>query len=433
MKKIWQKNSEMVTDAANEQFLVSKGVPDNALVPYDIVASKAHAKMLAKIGILTMSENEALQHGLDDIMKLYEKGEFEVKISDEDCHTAIENFLTETCGDAGKKIHTGRSRNDQVLVATRLYMKDALTDLNDEISALAKQFLAMATTHQNVPFPGYTHSQQAMLSSLGHYFCSFTESLINDKDFAGAVLKIIDQNPLGSAAGFGVAIPLDRNLTTQEIGFSKTQINSLYCQTSRGKFESMVMEALVQVMLTLGRFAQDMILFTTREFDYFSVDDAMTTGSSIMPQKKNMDYMEVLRGQVSVIISLQHQAQDLTKNQLSGYNKDLKFVKKVMFDAFDIVTSSVMIAGKMLSAIHPNEKIITSKISREIFAADIANDLVKNENMPFRDAYRVAMERLRSADSASSDTIDFQKNIASKISLGAPGNLGISEYERLLN
>lgn len=426
MKKIWQKKEGMVTDTFNEQYLVSKGVPDNALIPYDIAASKAHATMLESIGILTKEENTNLQEGLDEILDLYTKGEFSVTVADEDCHSAIERFLTEKCGDAGKKIHTGRSRNDQVLVATRLYMKDALLGLREGTEELAKHFLQMAKKHQNVPFPGYTHSQQAMLSSLGHYFCSFVESLIDDKDFIGSVLHGIDKNPLGSAAGFGVAIPLDRELTTRELGFSQVQMNSLYCQTSRGKFESMTLEAIVQLMLTLGRFAQDMILFTTREFGYFHVDDSMTTGSSIMPQKKNLDYMEVLRGQVSVAISLQHQIQDVTKNQLSGYNKDLKFVKKAMLDAFDIATSSVVIVGKMLDAIHPNEDVIESKISKDIFAADVANDLVKNEGMPFRDAYRVAMERLDGL------VIDYQKNIQSKVSPGAPGNLGIDRYEKIL-
>ncbi len=416
----------MITDSFNEQYLVSKGVPDNALVPYDIAASKAHAKMLNSIGILTKEENTSLQNGLDEILNLFSKGEFQITVADEDCHSAIERFLTEKCGDAGKKIHTGRSRNDQVLVATRLYMKDALAEMNEEIIKLAAHFLKMAKAHQNTPFPGYTHSQQAMLSSLGHYFCSFVESLIDDGAFVEMVSKAVDSNPLGSAAGFGVAIPLDRELTTHELGFAKVQMNSLYCQTSRGKFEGMSLEAIVQLMLTLGRFAQDMIIFTTREFGYFHVDDSMTTGSSIMPQKKNLDYMEVLRGQVSVIISLQHQIQDVTKNQLSGYNKDLKFVKSAMLDAFDIAMNSMVIAGKMLDALTPNEEVILSKISNDIFAADVANDLVKNEGMPFRDAYRVALDRLGGL------TVDYQKNIQSKVSPGAPGNLGLEAYEKQL-
>ncbi|MBL4694122.1 hypothetical protein JKY72_02030 [Candidatus Gracilibacteria bacterium] len=258
-----------------------------------------------------------------------------------------------------------------------------------------------------------------MLSSLGHYFASFTESLVDDGEMQKAALKLIDQNPLGSAAGFGVSFPLDREMTTKELGFAKVQNNSLYCQTSRGKFEAFVIESLVQTMLTLGRFAQDMIIFTTQEFDYFSVEDSMTTGSSIMPQKKNLDYMEVLRGEVSRVISFHSLVCDLTKNQISGYNKDLKFVKQPVMDSFDSVMGSLTVVKKMLAAIEPKVEVIESKISKGMFAADIANDLVKNEGMPFRDAYKVAMERLEDAE------IDFAENIASKVSPGAPGNLGL--------
>ena len=424
MKKIWDKKSSTKVDPFNEAYLISRGVPDNELIPYDVKASKAHANMLASIGVLTGEENEALQNGLDKIKLLHQKGEFKVTPQDEDCHTAIEKFLTDECGLAGKKIHTGRSRNDQVLVATRLLMKEKLEKTEDLTSELAKKFLESAKKHEKVPFPGYSHSQQAMLSSLGHYFASFTESLLDDHQIQKMAEKIIDQNPLGSAAGFGVAFPLDREMTTKELGFDRVQQNSLYCQTSRGKFESLVLEALAQTMLTLGRFAQDMIIFTTQEFGYFDVDESMTTGSSIMPQKKNLDYMEVLRGQVSLVISAQLQVKDLTKNQLSGYNKDLKFVKNAVLESFEITEQSLVIVGKMLSAIKPKEEVIKAKLSQGIFAADIANELVKEKGLPFRDAYKQAMEKLEA------QTPDLQKNIASKISLGAPGNLGLENLDQ---
>jgi argininosuccinate lyase len=321
MSKIWDKKSGATSDAFNDSFLISKGTPDNLLIPYDIEASKAHASMLAKIDVLTAEENEQLQQALNNLLERYDSGDFQLTPSDEDCHSAIERSLIETCGEAGKKIHTGRSRNDQVLVATRLLMQDKLSQTHEATLSLAQDFLNMARTHERVPFPGYTHTQQAMLSSLGHYFASFVESLLDDAMTQSLAHSVIDQNPLGSAAGFGVSFPLDRAMTTKTLGFERVQQNSLYCQTSRGKFESLILESLVQVMLTLGRFAQDMILFTTQEFNYFDVDESMTTGSSIMPQKKNLDYMEVLRGQVSLVISFQHQVQDLTKNHLSGYNK----------------------------------------------------------------------------------------------------------------
>lgn len=427
MTKIWHKKGSAQSDEFNERFLISKGTPDNTLIPYDIRASKAHATMLAKIDVLTEDENTSLQAGLDTLLQRYKSGEFTLSAEDEDCHSAIERFLIDTCGDAGKKIHTGRSRNDQVLVATRLLMKDKLAQTRDATLSLAKNFLEMAQTHEHIPFPGYTHSQQAMLSSLGHYFASFVESLLDDATIQSLAYTVIDQNPLGSAAGFGVAFPLDRKTTTEALGFDRLQQNSLYCQTSRGKFESLVLESLVQVMLTLGRFAQDMIIFTTQEFDYFDVDDSMTTGSSIMPQKKNLDYMEVLRGQVSLVISFQHQVQDLTKNQLSGYNKDLKFVKKAVLEAFDSVSDSLEIARRMLSATTPKPDSILAKISPGIFAADVANELVKTKNIPFRDAYKEAIEQLPDVSG-----IDLLANLNSKVSLGAPGNLGLEEYRKRL-
>ena len=420
MKKIWQKNKDLKVDKANETYLVSKGIPDNELVPYDVKASKAHANMLMKIGVLNDKENVELQEGLDKVLELWGKGEFKVEVADEDCHTAIEKFLTENYGEVGKKIHTGRSRNDQVVTASRLYMREKLDGVAGGVVDLAKQFLDMAKKYQNVPFPGYTHQQQAMLSSLGHYFMSFSESLIDDEKILKAVSELINQNPLGSAAGFGVSLPLDREMTAKEMGFSKVQVNSLYCQTSRGKFESFLMEGVMQVMMTLGRFAQDMIIFTMQEFDYFSVDESMTTGSSIMPQKKNLDYMEVLRGQQSMMMGMHTQVQSLVAGKMSGYNKDLKFVKKIMMDAFEIAEQSIVVVGKMLSAIVPNEEIIKSKISKGIFAADIANDMVVNDGIAFRDAYKKAMEKLENTE------IDFGENIKSKKSLGSPGNLGMN-------
>lgn len=412
-----------MADSEIEGYLISDGVPDNMLIPYDVIASKAHASMLMSIGILTEEECASLLEGLEEIVDLYERGEFVVGDGDEDCHTAIERFLTEKYGDAGKKIHTGRSRNDQVLAASRLMMKGQVTRLMEASKELAKDFLTVAKKYQNVPFPGYSHSQQAMLSSLGHYFSSFCESLLDDRSMQGMAMELIDQNPLGSAAGFGVAFPLDREATTKAMGFSRVQQNSLYCQTSRGKFESFVLESLVQTMLTLGRFAQDMIIYTTQEFDYFSVDEAMTTGSSIMPQKKNLDYMEVLRGYVSVVISYQHQVQDLAKNQLSGYNKDLKFVKIPIIKSFEIVMDSLKVVSKMLKGITPNEEVIEAKLSKGIFAADVANKLVKEKGLAFRDAYVVVMEEIGKMD------FDFEENLRSKLSLGAPGNLNLEKYE----
>ncbi|MDP3965322.1 MAG: argininosuccinate lyase [bacterium] len=419
MTKLWNKREQKINPAVEKYTAGTDSVFDLELLPFDIQASKAHAKGLEKIGILTGAEAKAILGGLDALLKDFQAGKVSITPADEDCHTVIENYLTAKVGEAGKKLHTGRSRNDQVLVATRLYMKHHLAKLGAASLGLADVFLKMAEKYEKVPMPGYSHTQQAMLSSLGHYFSAFAESLLDDADFIALTAKHLDKSPLGSAAGFGVSIPLDREFTAKELGFSGVQVNSLYCQNSRGKFESAYMEALTQVMLTLGKFANDMLLFTSQEFDFFAVDGSLTTGSSIMPQKHNLDVMEILRGNVSVVIANQLMVKDIAKNLISGYNRDGQLMKKPLFESTKIVADSLEVVGLLLSGLTPKEQSIKAKITSGIFTADIANKLVTEKGVPFRDAYKQAAELV-------SDTpVDLAKNIASKVSLGAPGNLGL--------
>lgn len=387
---------------------------DATLLPYDVTASKAHAQMLGKIGILTSEEVDSLCTELDKIAA----NPPAITVEDEDCHTVIENTLVAALGDTGKKIHTGRSRNDQVLVAMRLYMKDHLEQIMETVEGLAQQFASLAQTHKDLPMPGYTHTQQAMLSSVGHWFQSFSEALTDDLAFLKSVHAHIDKNPLGSAAGFGVSIPLDRAATTEKLGFAGTQMNSLYCQSSRGKFESVFMEGLNQVMMTLSKFATDLILFTTQEFNFFSLADEIVTGSSIMPQKRNLDVMEIMRGQSSVLLGHKVAIQELNKGLISGYHRDLQLLKKPLMESVDIVQDSLAVMPVVLEGISPNSDVIQEKITKEIAMADIANQMVKEEGIPFRDAYQKAAEKL--ADYQP----DWQANLKSKISPGAPGNLG---------
>lgn len=421
MSKIWEKQSEITLHPAIEKY--TTGTTDHLfdihIFPYDIIASKAQANMLNKINILTDEENNDLQKNLDILMNLYKKNEIEITIEDEDCHTVIENFLIEKCGDAGKKIHTGRSRNDQVLVATRLYAKNKISKVIEKIHQLEKKFLTQSKKYELLPLPGYTHAQQAMLSSGGHYFAAQAESLQNDREFLEKISHQIDQNPLGSAAGYGVSIPLDREMTTREMGFAKVQINSLWCQISRGKFESIMLEGLAQTMMTLGSYAQDMILFTSQEVAFFEADDSIVTGSSIMPQKRNLDGLEILRGNVSSVIAKQLEIKEIIKNSISGYNREKQLIKKPLIESFEIVLDSLEVAEIYLENLIPNQPEIEKKITKEMFLADIANDMVKEENIPFREAYKMAYEWL------DDYKVDFERNIKSKISLGAPGNLGV--------
>ena len=424
MKKLWDKSGTK-TDPAVEKYTAGTDfVFDMQLMPFDIEASSVHAKGLEKIGILTAGELKEILSALKALGEAVHAGKIAMTPEDEDCHTVIENYLVEKLGNTAKKIHTGRSRNDQVLVAVRLYLISNLKTLRKECIKLASAFLGLAEKYKDVPMPGYSHTQQAMLSSLGHYFSSFTESLLDDADYLALTLQHIDKSPLGSAAGFGVSIPLNREFTAKELGFAGNQINSLYCQNSRGKFESAYMESLAQIMLTLGKFASDMVLFTSQEFDFFAVDDALVTGSSIMPHKRNLDVMEIVRGNVSVVVANQLMVKDISKNLISGYHRDGQLMKKPLFESTKIVADSIEVVALLLKGLTPKPESMSAKINAGIFAADVANDLVMKKGVPFRDAYKQAMDLL------GTQKPDFKKNIASKVSLGAPGNLGLEQLRK---
>ena len=423
MTKLWNKTGTKTHPVIEKYTAGSDYVFDKELLPFDITASKAHAKGLQKVGIITAKELKVLLGAFDALSKEAEKGNIPIAPENEDCHTVVENYLVKKLGSAGKKIHTGRSRNDQVLVALRLYMKSHLLILQKECGELATVSLQFAEKYKQVPMPGYSHTQQAMLSSVGHYFSAYAESLLDDADFLGSILKRIDTNPLGSAAGFGTALPVDREYTTKELGFASVQQNTLYCQNSRGKFESLFLEGLAQMMMTLGKCANDLILFTSQEFGFFSVDPSLTTGSSIMPQKQNLDAMELLRGNVSVVISNQLMIKDISKNLLSGYNRDLQLIKKPLMESVAIAHDSLEVVGIFLEGIIPNAENIKAKITQDIFAADIANQLVE-KGIPFRDAYTQALDILEG------QTVDIEKNLASKKTLGAPGNLQLGALKK---
>lgn len=426
MAKLWQKSKTKLHPLVEAYTVGDDYILDAVLMPYDIQATKAHLKGLQKLGILKAGEVNKLSARLNRLEKDFKAGKVKIKVQDEDCHTVIENYLVKKYKKLGKKVHTGRSRNDQVLVAIRLYMKDQLKTLELEVKKLAKNFLQFAEKNTTVPLPGYSHTQQAMLSSVAHWAASFTESLIDDTSFLKKAHEQIDKNPLGSAAGFGVNMLLPREKTSKILKFKNTQINSLYCQGSRGKFESIYLEALSQIMLTLGRFASDLILFTSQEFNFFKVKDSLVTGSSIMPQKRNLDAMEILRGKVNIIFSNHQLIQNLTKGLISGYHRDLQLLKKPLFESTDIVLQSLKITSLHIKGIKAQEKQIQTVIKKEIFMADLANDLVKTKKIPFRTAYKKAFKDIKKYE------VDFQKNLKEKISLGAAGNLDLNYYKQKL-
>ncbi len=422
MPKIWQSASTTLHPLVEKYTVGNDYILDKSLLPFDIEASKAHARALAKAKIITKDELKKLTAGLNEILKLHQEGKFEIKQSDEDCHTAIEGYLIAKYGDMGKKIHTCRSRNDQVLVATRLYTRKKLKQVSAELIKLEKVFLKFAKKYQFVPMPGYTHTRRAMPSSLGHWAAAYLEELINDHMILESAYNLNDQNPLGAGAGFGTNFNIDRNLTTRLLKFKRVQINSLYCVNSRGATESFVMAVLTQIMMTLGRLANEMIWFTTPEFDFFHLPYEFTTGSSIMPQKRNPDIFEIVRSNVNVIVGLQTQVKDICKNLISGYNRDTQLTKEPLIKALGITRRSLEVVSLVMSKIKPKIDRLHHSMSPELFAVNEANRLVM-EGMPFRDAYRQVKEHL-----SELKVPDPVKAIKGVTSLGGPGNLALDRY-----
>lgn len=427
MTKIWQKSKSKSNSVIEKYNTGDDYVMDMEIFPFDILASSAHAEMLGRIGILNNKEVTSLVNELSTILKSFNDGKIKIRVEDEDCHTVIENLLIKKLGDVGKKIHTGRSRNDQVLTAVRLYTVNRLRTIAVLNKDIIKMFVEFAENNKNTPLPGYTHTQQAMLSSFGHWSLSFAEGLINDHEILNKTIDINNQNPLGTAAGFGVSFPLDREYTKKKLNFEKNIVNSLFAQASRGKFESLTLESLSQIMLTLSRFATDMLFFTARETGFVKVSESLTTGSSIMPQKKNLDSMELLRGNASVIFSHQLTVKNIPKGVISGYNRDLQLIKKPLIESLDIVQGSLEVVREFLKGIEIDSEAVKKAIKKDIFAADVANEMVEKEGVSFRDAYVKVGQALNEVKD-----FNFEKNITSKKSLGAPGNLDLQYYKKIL-
>jgi len=423
MAKLWQTKSTKLHPLAEKYTVGNDYLLDQKILTFDLDASAAHAQALKKLGILSQDELKKLLDGLEEIRALHAKGEFRITQEDEDCHTAIENYLVKKLGHLGKKIHTCRSRNDQVLVATRLYTRKKLKQISKELIGLEKVFLTMAKKYQFVPMPGYTHTRRAMPSSIGHWAAAYLEELINNHMILETAYKLNDQNPLGAAAGYGINFDIDRRLTTKILKFKKTQINSLYCVNSRGSTESYILSVLTQIMMTIGRLANEMIWFTTPEFNFFHLPGEFTTGSSIMPQKRNPDVFEIARSNVGVIVALQTQVKDISKNLVSGYNRDTQLKKEPLIKGLGIARRSLEIMALAMSKIKPNKEVLMRSLTPELFAAFEANKLVKN-GMTFRDAYQQIKENLDKL--TVHDPVAAIKEV---VSLGGPCNLCLQYYK----
>lgn len=422
--KLWQKS--VTLDRQAEQYTAGDIALDQRLVTVDVLGSIAHARMLQKIGILTAEEFAALRAELVNILRLDAAGQFVLRVEDEDVHSRVENHLVAVLGDVGKKIHTARSRNDQIAVDMRLFAKERLLAVERSLLEAAVAFLDAARRYEWLPMPGYTHMQRAMLSSVGLWAASFVEALLDDDALIQAIYAIIDQSPLGSAASYGVPLPIDRHYTATLLGFARVHQNVLAAQHGRGKYEGMIAQALAQIMLDLSRFAQDALLFTTSEFGFFTLDERLCTGSSIMPQKRNADILELARGQASVVQALAGQIMATITGLPSGYNADVSLTKRPFMQALDTTIATLDICALAVRGLTPNEAALRAALSPEVFATDAAYDLVA-QGVPFRDAYRQVaanLDALRSVEPGPA--------LAARTHQGASGNLGLDQLgERL--
>jgi argininosuccinate lyase len=418
MAKLWEKNYSL--DALVEAFTVGDDPTlDTRLVTADCVASLAHATMLARIGVLAEADLVALKGELLAIVEMNAQGKFAIQRSDEDVHTAIENRLVQAVGDAGKRIHTGRSRNDQVLVAIRLWSRDFLLAFHGACLGLAARLLDLAHATSRVPMPGRTHTQVAMPSSVGLWAGAYAEELLDDAALCRSAFALMDCCPLGSAASYGVPLPLERELVSDLLGFARVQNNVLYANNSRGKFESIALESVEQVALTLSKIAQDLILFSLPEFGYFTLPRELCSGSSIMPQKKNPDGLELVRAKSAAISAEVIAIKGTIRALPSGYNRDFQETKGPFFRGCEQGLGCVRIMDLTIEKLIVNVDRLRAVFTPEIFATDRALELVA-DGMPFRDAYKAVGRELESME-----TRDPMQAIDKKTSTGAPGNLNL--------
>jgi argininosuccinate lyase len=434
MTKLWQKGYRLHEQV--ERFEAAQNSElDVRLIRQDVWGSLAHIAMLEKIGVLAEPEHRVLKEALCSILQMEAAQEFSITLADEDVHTRIENYLVEAAGAAGKKIHLARSRNDQVLVDLRLYGKEQLHHVAASLCDLCTALLELAGMHTDTPMPGYTHMQRAMLSSVGLWAASFAEALLDDEQLLSAAYILNDQSPLGSAAGYGVPINIDRQYCANLLGFSRVQNNVIYAQNSRGKIEAAIVQALAQVMLDLSKLAQDILLFATVEYGFFQLPQELCTGSSIMPQKRNLGVMELVRARTQTVLALQQQILGIVSGLPSGYNMDYQETKRPFMEALDIVQESLEICTLVVSSLGVNTERLNAACTFELFAADRAYEIAAAAKLPFRDAYRiVAAEVTARLDRHLPTPVESQEQLSERLAarshLGGTGNLGLTQLHR---
>lgn len=390
--KLWQKNYQV--DQEIERFTVGRDRElDLELAPYDIQGSLAHIKMLCEVGLLEKPELEELVKGLQRLYKEVEAGRFTIEEGIEDVHSQVEHWLIQNLGEIGKKIHSGRSRNDQVLVDLKLYLRAQVREVIQDIEKLFETLISLSEQHKDQLLPGYTHLQVAMVSSFGLWFGAYAESLVDDLQQWLSTFKIINQNPLGSAAGYGSSFPLDRKMTTDLLGFADLNYNVVHAQMGRGKSELFMAFSLSATAHTLGKMAMDVCLFINQNFGFIAFPDELTTGSSIMPHKKNPDVFEIIRGRCNQLIALPTQVSMLTTNLPSGYHREFQLLKEVLFPAIHQLKDCLQMAAFALEHIQIKDNILAEDKYRYLYSVEEVNRLVL-EGTPFRDAYKIVGQQI---------------------------------------
>lgn len=401
--KIWQKNIEV--NKAIEVFTVGKDRElDLQMAAYDVLGSLAHVEMLASITLLTKDELAQIQIALKEIYKEILAGNFTISDSVEDVHSQVEWLLTERIGEAGKKIHSGRSRNDQVLVDLKLYFRSCIQEMVENTTSLFHQLISLSNAHKDKLLPGYTHLQIAMPSSFGLWFGAYAESLVDDMEVMLAAYKICNKNPLGSAAGYGSSFPLNRTLTTELLGFEQLNYNVVYAQMGRGKTERILAQAMSSVAATLAKMAMDVCLFINQNFGFISFPDELTTGSSIMPHKKNPDVFELIRSRCNKIQALPNEIAMMTTNLPSGYHRDLQLLKENLFPAITSLNECLEMCTFMLQNISVKDKILDDKKYDYLFSVDVVNELALS-GTPFREAYKIVGETIENGTFSPNKTL----------------------------
>ena len=419
--KLWQKDTGSKKEV--EQFTIGRDPEfDIVLAPFDVLGSMAHAAMLESIGLLTAEENQTLQTGLKQIYREISEGKFSIAPGVEDVHSQVEFLLTERFGEVGKKLHSGRSRNDQVLVDLKLFYRSAIRELVEESQELFDLLIELSEKHKGDLMPGYTHTQLAMPSSFGLWFGSFAEGLTEDLGLLKAAFDLSNKNPLGSAAGYGSSFPLNRTLTTELLGFADMHHNVINAQNSRGKTERTLAFAMAGIAGTLNKLATDVCLFMNQHFAFISFPDDLTTGSSIMPHKKNPDVFELIRAKTNQIQGVPTTVSFLLTNMSTGYHRDLQLLKEEIFPAFDKLKSCIAMSTFMLKSVKIRQNILQESFYKHVFSVEVVNELVL-KGVPFRDAYKQVGYEIE-ADQFAPD-----QNQLNHTHEGSIGNLSLAEIQ----